>query len=73
MASLTVEQARSYLSRWEEVERFEREQLRITSMTVKFRQLAALMASAVFRQPQREAHDTELTARWTAIRGNSRG
>lgn len=39
-------EVRSYLQRWQQVQDREREELRSTSVAVKFAQLAALMESA---------------------------
>lgn len=42
---MTPKEARAWVARWELVNAAERRELRVTPLAVKFRQLAALMAS----------------------------
>jgi hypothetical protein len=70
MSSMTPEQARAYLERWDLVRDAEATVLRTTSMAIKFRQLESLMTSRgeFWHDPLRE-RDVELVRqRWTALR-----
>lgn len=70
MKSISPEQARQYLKRWSIVADAERSELRESPMGLKFRQLAALMASAhLFHDPaERAVSEDQVRARWAKIR-----
>ena len=71
MTSITPEAARLYLAQWSIVAEQEARQLRTTSMSIKFKQLAALMQSTrAFDDTveRRAAEATILQSRWQTIR-----
>ena len=70
MSSLTNEQARAYLERWELVREAEATELRLTPMETKLRQLAALMQSReIFAvDPDREAECRRVRELWGRIK-----
>lgn len=70
MARITPNEARSYLARWQDVNRLEAAGLRTTPLEVKFRQLCALTASrAAFPSDSKRGADAEeVMARWHRIR-----
>jgi hypothetical protein len=70
MASITPEEARSYLKRWELVREIEAAELQRTSMDTKLRQISALMASReVFgTESDREAGIQAVRERWALLR-----
>ena len=72
---MTRGQAKAYQARWTMVNDFEREELQKVPLRVKFRQLAALMAS-VDRFGWREAlgeGEAEVRERWQRLRRAYRG
>jgi hypothetical protein len=70
MSSLTSEQARAYLERWELVRAAEAAQLQSTQMQMKLLQLAALMQSReIFgADPGREADTRKVRELWERIK-----
>jgi len=70
VSSLTSEQARAYLERWELVRAVEAAELQRTPMQTKLLQLAALMqARGIFSaEPDREAESREIRERWERIK-----
>jgi hypothetical protein len=70
MSGMTPEQAKAYLERWKLVREAEAVELQRTPMAVKFRQLAALMASRdVFGdEPQREQDIEAVRERWARLK-----
>lgn len=70
MSSITPEQAREYLSRWELVRQAEVKELRAASFETKLRQLDVLMASRnLFGiDRNRETQIQEIRDRWAQIR-----
>jgi hypothetical protein len=69
---MTKAQARAYQKRWQKVNALERAELRSTSLEVKFRQLAALMASVDafgWRQALAEG-EGEVRERWKRLRSH---
>jgi len=70
MSSLTSEQARAYLERWELVRAAEAAQLQSTQMHTKLLQLAALMQSReIFAaDPDREAESRQVRELWGRIK-----
>lgn len=70
MAAITPKDARNYLNRWNVVREAEATELRGTSMEIKARQLAVLMASRnLFRPDQTREHEIDdVRARWARIR-----
>ena len=67
---MTKTEARAFRKRWALVNAREREELRSTSPAQKFRQLAALMASAeMFDGPESRAEEVNLVReRWNRLR-----
>jgi len=70
MNSITPEQARAYLNRWELVRQAEIKELRAASFETKLRQLDVLMASrSLFGNDRnRETQVREIRNRWAQIR-----
>jgi hypothetical protein len=70
MNSITPEQAREYLNRWELVRQAEIKELRAASFETKLRQLDVLMASrSLFGNDRnRETQVREIRNRWAQIR-----
>ena len=68
--TLTRSQARAFERRWRIVNAAERSELRRTTMDARFRQLAALMASAstVGGASAHATEDALVRRRWMAIR-----
>lgn len=75
MAEINPEDARNYLDRWKLVREVQTSELRGTSMEIKARQLAVLMASRdLFSKDQtRDQEIAAVRARWTKIRSALRG
>ena len=70
MATITPEEARAYIERWELVREEEDRQLRSTPLAVKFRQLEALMESRhlLGPDPNRAAEVQVVRERWARLR-----
>jgi hypothetical protein len=70
MLKMTPEEARAYLARWRLLRDVEAGELQRTSMEVKLRQLAALMAARdVFGpEPDRDAKVRDVRERWDHLR-----
>jgi hypothetical protein len=70
MSAITPEEAAAYLKRWELVREAEAAELQRTTVAMKFRQLAALMASRdVFGEdPQRQQEIEIVRERWARLR-----
>lgn len=69
-AALTKSEARAFKKRWESVAAAEQQELRMTDMAAKFRQLAALMASVseFGRDEVRVSEEAEVRKRWKRLR-----
>jgi hypothetical protein len=67
---LTEAQAQAFQKRWAILDAAEREELVSTSMTLKFRQLAVLMASAqkLGWTEELAAEEDEVRKRWARLR-----
>jgi hypothetical protein len=67
---LTKAQAQAFQKRWEILDAAEREELASTPMALKFRQLAALMASAqkLGWTEELAAEEDEVRKRWARLR-----
>jgi len=66
---MTKTDAQAYLDRWTAVRAVEMEELRSTSVFIKFQQLAALMAVAgAFDWSGRVAEDDVVRERWNRLR-----
>jgi hypothetical protein len=67
---MTPEEARAYLARWQLLRDVEAGELQRTSMEIKLRQLAALMAARdVFGpEPDRDAQVRDVRERWDHLR-----
>jgi hypothetical protein len=72
---LTPAEARAFVERWRLVNTAERAELRATSMAVKLRQLAALMASAdqLGWSEALAAEEAEVRERWRRLREADHG
>jgi hypothetical protein len=70
VSSISPEHAKAYLQRWELVREAEDRELRRTPLTMKFRQLAVLMASGhLFADDQKRAPEIEtVRERWLVLR-----
>lgn len=70
MVTMTPDEARAYLRRWELLREVETAELHRTSMETKLRQLAALMAARdVFGpEPDRDAQVLVVRERWARIK-----
>jgi hypothetical protein len=70
MATMTPEEARAYLKRWDLVSAAQVAELRRTTMETKLRQLTALMASRhLFApEPEREAQVRDVRDIWARLR-----
>jgi hypothetical protein len=70
MTHITAKDAHSFLSRWALVREMEEAELRRSSMDVKARQLAVLMASHELfsRDRMRDQELTRVRERWATIR-----
>jgi hypothetical protein len=70
MATITADEAQSYLARWKLVREHEIAQLRSTSMQTKFSQLSALMASRqIFGTDLTHERDAQAAReRWAILR-----
>lgn len=70
MATLTPEEAMSYLDRWKLVSKLEAQERRNSSFDTRLQQLSVLMASReLFPQnPNREAMEQAVRDRWIRIR-----
>jgi hypothetical protein len=70
MSTITPEQARAYLRRWDLVRDAEAAELQRTPMALKLCQLEALMASrdAFGDDPQREQEIESVRERWAGLR-----
>jgi hypothetical protein len=75
MATITPQDARNYLRRWNLVREAEEIELRGATMELKARQLAILMASRELFAPDqiRDREINEVRARWSRIRSAMRG
>jgi hypothetical protein len=75
MSSMTPEEGRAYLERWELLRKVEAAELRNTPMDAKLRKLAALMESrgAFGIDPRREAEARVVRERWERIKRSTRG
>lgn len=75
MATITPKDASNYLNRWNLVREAEATELRGTTMDVKARQLAVLMASCELFAPDRtrDAEISDVRARWSHIRSTLSG
>lgn len=69
-AGLTKSEAQAFKKRWEAVNAAEQEELRMTDMATKLRQLAALMASVseLGRDEARASEEAEVRKRWKRLR-----
>jgi hypothetical protein len=70
VSAISPEQAKAYLERWELVREAEVTELQRTPLAVKFRQLAALVASSgLFGGDPQRAHEIEVVReRWSRLR-----
>ncbi|MEP7314403.1 MAG: hypothetical protein ABI859_17590 [Pseudomonadota bacterium] len=70
MTTLTPKQARDYLDRWKLVRGAENDALRTSSLEIRLRQLAVLMACRPFlgNDPNRDLRVQEVRERWERIR-----
>lgn len=70
MPSMTPDEARAYVTRWQLLQAVEATELQRTSTEIRLRQLAALMASRdVFGpEPERDAQVQVVRDRWARLR-----
>jgi hypothetical protein len=70
MAAITPQEARDYLDRWALVNAIELEELRGTSMELKLKQLASLMASRDHfpEDPASQEGSQAVLRRWARLR-----
>jgi len=70
MSAISPEHAKAYLERWELVRQAEAAELQRTALAVKFRQLAALVASSgLFGDEPKRAQEIEVVReRWSRLR-----